>query len=212
MRVPLQRLLHRQRKTVHAAPHVGGAGGQPHPHAGRDEDHSSSTPRTRRSANAPHRARHAPSSRPQAWSRSGRHDRQQSGEALASSPSRCMPSRPSPPQPCRPPPRCCRSARSRRRRRRRGGRVGTIAKAALPAPGSLGMVWAAVQTAVARVRDTRDAAAESVTAATSGRSCRCGRPERQPDWSAAWQRCGNQLLKPRANPERFNHLAFGPAP
>src|SRR6202022_3502630 len=39
MRIALQALLNRQRQTLHAAAHVGVAGGDPDPDAARDRDH-----------------------------------------------------------------------------------------------------------------------------------------------------------------------------
>src|SRR6266852_8909210 len=53
MGVPAERLLHLQRQSVHAAPHIGAADRQPDPHARGYRDHRrSSTSSTSRSAEA----------------------------------------------------------------------------------------------------------------------------------------------------------------
>ena len=52
MRIAPERLLDLQRQAVHAAPHVGAADRQPHPHAGRDRDHRRVSALTTAAANA----------------------------------------------------------------------------------------------------------------------------------------------------------------
>src|SRR5436190_11766771 len=46
VRIALELLLHQQRQAVEALAHVGVAGGEPYPHAGRKPDHRRRSPRT----------------------------------------------------------------------------------------------------------------------------------------------------------------------
>src|SRR5713101_3169781 len=52
MRIALQTLLHLDRQAVHAAPHIGVADRQPHPHPGRNRDHRRDSALTTAAANA----------------------------------------------------------------------------------------------------------------------------------------------------------------
>src|SRR5712691_4622663 len=52
MRIALQTLLHLDRQTVHAAPHIGVSDRQPHPHTGRNRDHRRDSALTTAAANA----------------------------------------------------------------------------------------------------------------------------------------------------------------